>query len=312
MIFILSLFIPGLSPFLFSLLVVQSLSIDDKYILIYGQDEASNHKITVRKVTLQLIMCMVNYTTRNILWWSLSGLLTGFIATVITQTVLAREKREDFNKVKDVNEFITLEHYRRTPLWRHIWSSIKKGAVVVMMTLPVLAAWNLYYTSREYVVSLSELNSISEDRYLFTFIFMTAPRRGDPAYLTRTIDSYLANWPEYPTADSPYSRMQAVIYTHFSTHAQFDAAKQHFSNTVKGQRYLKWVREEGGELNQRLHVSKALSHVTDTFQSTYYALMEDDFPVCGKKEWHEVETVIYKAEKNVPNHCGVFVGTGGR
>lgn len=300
----------GLSPFLFSLLVVQSLSIDDKYILIYGQDEASNHKLTVRKVTLQLIMCIVNYTTRNILWWSLSGLLTGFIATVITQTVLAREKREDSNKVKDVNEFITLEHYRRTPLWRHIWSAIKKGAVVVMMTLPVLAAWNSYYT-REYVVSLSELNSISEDRYLFTFIFMTAPRRGDPAYLTKTIDSYLANWPEYPTADSPYSRMQAVIYTHFSTHAQFDAAKEHFSGTVKGQRYLKWVREEGGELNQRLHVSKALSHVTDTFQSTYYALMEDDFPVCGKKEWHEIETVIYKAEKNVPNHCGVFVGTGG-
>jgi hypothetical protein len=140
---------------------------------------------------------------------------------------------------------------------------------------------------------------------------MTAPRRGDPAYLTRTIESYLANWPEYPTSDSPYSRMQAIIFTHFSSHVQYDLAQEYFSKTIKGQRYLKWVREEGEELNQRLHVSKALSYATQTWPSTYYSLMEDDFPVCGQKQWREIETVIYKAEKNVPHHCGVFVGTGG-
>ncbi|KAL9550798.1 hypothetical protein PS6_005353 [Mucor atramentarius] len=299
----------GLSPFLFALLVVQSLSIDDKYILIYGQED-SNHKLTVRKVTLQFFMCLVNYTNSNILWWSISGLIMGFLSTITLQGLLAYEKREDSAKVKDVSEFITLEHYRRTPLWRLIWSSVKKGIAVIGLTLPVLMAWNSYYT-RESMVTSTELSTISQDRYLFTFVFMTAPRRGDPAYLTRTIESYLENWPEYPSPNSPYQRMQAIIYTHFSNHSQYDLAKEHFSNTTKGQRYLKWVREDGNDWNQRMHVSKALDFVTETYQSTYYALMEDDFPVCGAHEWHAIENVIYKAEKFVPNHCGVFVGTGG-
>ncbi|KAI8072176.1 uncharacterized protein B0P05DRAFT_549193 [Gilbertella persicaria] len=299
----------GLSPFLFALLVVQSLSIEDKYILIYGQEE-SNNKITVRKVTLQLLMCLANYMTKNILWWSMSGLITGFITTVLLQTILVFEKRTDSTKVKDVAEFVALERYRRTPLWRLIWGAVQKGIWVVGLTVPILLACNAYYT-REFKVTSAELNSISQDPYLFTFVFMTAPRRGDPAYLARTIESYLANWPEYPAADSPYRRMQAMIYTHFSHHAQYDIAQAYFSKTVKGQRYLRWVREEGEELNQRLHVSKALDYVGQHFQSTYYALMEDDFPVCGLQEWHEIENVIYKSEKNVPHHCGVFVGTGG-
>ncbi|RCH98917.1 hypothetical protein CU098_003397 [Rhizopus stolonifer] len=299
----------GLAPFLFALLVVQSLSINDKYILIYGHEDFDS-KLTVRKVTLQLIMTLLNYTTQNILWWSMSGLFTGFLITVCLQVVLAYEKREDAIKVKDLSEFITLERYRRTPLWRLVWTAIKNGIFIVALTMPILMTWNAYYT-RETMVTPTELNTLSQDRYLFTFVFMTAPRRGDPAYLTRTIESYLANWPENPPLDSPYHRMQAIVYTHFSNHSQYDLAKVYFSNTVKGQKYLKWIREEGTVLNQRLHVSKALSLATTRFESTYYALMEDDFPVCGRREWHEIEKVIYKAQKNAPGHCGVFVGTGG-
>jgi hypothetical protein len=307
--FFLSLALTGLAPFLFALLIVQSLSIEDKYILIYGQED--DNKLTVRKVTLQLLMCLINYSTKNILWWSITGVGTGFLATIVLQTILAREKREDSFKVKDVNDFITLEEYRRTPLWRLVWSSMKKGALVVIVTMSILMTFNCYYT-QETRVTATQLNSFSADRYLFTFVFMTAPRRGDPAYLSRTIESYLANWPENPSPDSPYNRIQAIIYTHFTNHSQFDAAMSHFSHTPKGQRYLKWVREDGNELNQRLHVSKALDLATREYPSTYYALMEDDFPVCGKREWHEIENVIYKADQSVPEHCGVFVGTGGR
>ncbi|KAI9360249.1 hypothetical protein BD770DRAFT_385158 [Pilaira anomala] len=298
----------GLAPFLFGLLIVQSLSIQDKYILIYGQEDSN--KMTVRKVILQFIMCLVNYSTKNILWWSISGLVTGFLATLLFQTLLAFEKREDAVKVKDASEFITLEHYRRTPLWRLIWSAMKKSMLVIFLCFPILMACNSYYT-REFQVTSTELNTISQDQYLFTMVFMTAPRRGDPAYLSRTIESYLENWPEYPAIDSPYRRMQAIIYTDFTNHTQYHLAQQHFSNTVKGQRYLKWIHHDGNEWNQRLHVSKALEFVSSHYQSTYYALMEDDFPVCGNKEWHEIENVIYKAQKNVPSHCGVFVGTGG-
>lgn len=301
-----------MSPFLFALLVVQSLSIDDKYILIYDH-ENGNRKVTIHKVLLQLCMCLVNYTKGNIYWWSISGLISGFVTTLVLQLILAREKRDDSSvQVKDVAEFMTLEQYRRTPLWRLLANAFKRVCMVVGFTFIILRTCNSYYI-QDMIVSASDLNTIApQDPYLFTFVFMTAPRRGDPDYLSKTLESYLANWPEHPALDSPYQRMQAIVYTHFTNHSQYDAAKEHFSQTVKGKRYLRWIREEGSDWNQRLHVSKALTLATETYPSAYYALMEDDFPVCGNREWHEIENVIYKAEKDVQNHCGVFVGTGGR
>ncbi|KAI9031663.1 hypothetical protein CLU79DRAFT_693988 [Phycomyces nitens] len=300
----------GLAPFLFALLVVQSLNIEDKYILIYG-DEDSHNKLTVHKVILQFLMCLVNYTVKNILWWSLTGLLTGYMTTVLIQSWLAREKWDYGQEVKDVSEFIAQERYRRTPLWRLLWLAMKKGAFVVGVTLSVLLICNSYHT-REYLVEPATMNGMSNDRYLFTFVFMTAPRRSNPPYLTRTLESYLANWPVNPAPNSLYSRIQTVVYTHFTNHSQFDAARERFANDLKGQQYIRWIREEGDQLNQRLHVSKALDLVTDNMQTTYIALMEDDFPVCGAHEWREIENVIYKANQQVPNHCGIFVGTGGR
>jgi hypothetical protein len=290
-------------------LVVQSLSIDDKYILIYGSKQ--QEKLTIHKVLLQLLMLMVNYTTTNILWWSVAGLFTGLMVTVILQILLAEKKRHDAELVKDVHDFLTLEQYRRTPLWRLVWSCIKASSTVVAVTWMLLFVFNQYYITQPNVTA-TQLNTIPAsigDDYLFTFVFMTAPRRGDPDYLTRTISSYLENWPENPSSASPYARIQAIIYTHFTNHSQYDAAQHYFSSTVKGQRYLRWVRENGDELNQRLHVSKALQLVQDTYKSTYYALMEDDFPVCGRKEWREIENTIYRAQEI--DHCGVFVGTGG-
>ncbi|KAL0084838.1 hypothetical protein F4703DRAFT_1916821 [Phycomyces blakesleeanus] len=332
----------GLAPFLFALLVVQSLNIEDKYILIYG-DEDSHNKLTVHKVVLQFLMCLVNYTVKNILWWSLTGLLTGYMTTVLIQSWLAREKWYDHHyyrqqqihqiqiqmqqqqqeggggeqepeqegeETKDMNEFIVQERYRRTPLWRILWFTMKKAAFVVGVTLSVLLICNSYHT-REYLVEPATMNGMSNDRYMFTFVFMTAPRRSNPPYLTRTLESYLANWPVNPAPNSLYSRIQTVVYTHFTNHSQFDAARERFANDLKGQQYIRWIREEGDQLNQRLHVSKALDLVTDNMQTTYIALMEDDFPVCGAHEWREIENVIYKANQQVPNHCGIFVGTGG-
>ncbi|KAI7881745.1 hypothetical protein K492DRAFT_161178 [Lichtheimia hyalospora FSU 10163] len=319
----------GLAPFLFALLIVQSLSIDDKYILMYGAEE-SNHMITVRKFVLQLLMCLVNYTVKNILWWSLTGLLIGYLATIVIQTFLAHQKttalastpswsadpqpkydgeKDDYSSKEQ--QYIRMEPLnRRLPLWRSLWSAIKKGAVVVMITIPVLLMCNAYYT-RETLVDPAILNQLTHDRYMFTFVVMTAPRRGDPAYLTQTLDSYLANWPIDPVPGSLYDRTQAIVYTHFTNHTQFDTAKQHFSYDPKGQHYVKWIREHGNMFDQRLHVSKALSLAADKYQSTYIALLEDDFPICGETEWRKIETVIQAANQHVPGHCGVFVGTGG-
>ena len=303
---------------------------------MYGP-EASNQKITVRKVALQLLMCLMNYTVKNILWWSLTGLLTGYIMTIIIQICLAHQRtwfddinnypnQEQYQQEKNPLSFFiggeeqenrteennnNMYHRRRIPLWRILWSAVKKGAIVVMITLPVLLMCNAYYT-RETFVDPTVLNQVTHDRYMFSFVVMTAPRRGDPAYLSRTLESYLANWPMDPAPGSLYDRVQGLVYTHFTNHTQYDIAKDHFSNDPKGQRYLKWVREEGDMIDQRLHVSKALSLVADNYQSTYIALLEDDFPVCGENEWRQIENVIYNANQHVPGHCGVFVGTGGR
>ncbi|KAI8366000.1 uncharacterized protein BYT42DRAFT_505407 [Radiomyces spectabilis] len=298
----------GIAPFLFSLLVVQSLSIDDKYILMYGNDD-TNHKVTVRKVTLQLFMCMVNYAGKNILWWSLTGLLVGYMAMLAIQASLARDKKHQHD-INDVSEFIKVEHYRRTPLWRLLWTAVKQGTALVLVTLPLLFICNQYYT-REVLVDPAVLNQITHDRYLFSFVIMTAPRRGNPAFLSRTLESYLTNWPVNPEPGSLYDRMQMLVYTHFTNHTQYDVARHNYADDSRGRHYLKWIREDGNLLNQRAHVSKALSLAADQYQSTYIALVEDDFPVCGSREWRHIESVIYAANQQVPGHCGVFVGTGG-
>ncbi|KAI7828692.1 hypothetical protein BC939DRAFT_483363 [Gamsiella multidivaricata] len=38
--------------------------------------------------------------------------------------------------------------------------------------------------------------------------------------------------------------------------------------------------------------------------------MEDDFPFCAGG-WQETLNTIYEANRQVPDHCGVFVATGG-
>ncbi|KAK4510805.1 uncharacterized protein ATC70_005239 [Mucor velutinosus] len=301
----------GLAPFLFALLVIQSLNIDDKYILMYG----NNNKLTVRKVTLQFVMCLVNYAVKNILWWSLTGLVTGFLGMIVIQACLAQDKHWDNDMLNenshDLPPDMTQGRFRPLPLWKTLHNAIKKGLLVVATILPFLLLCNSYYT-RERFVEPAALNQLSYDRYLFTFVIMTAPRRGDPPFLTRTLDSYLQNWPEQvPEAGSLYDRIQTIIYTHFTAHVEFDRAKRLLQSTQRGQRYLKWIREEGDTLDQRSHVSKALSLAADNYQSTYIALVEDDFPVCGAKQWRQIESVIYDANMASPGHCGVFVGTGG-
>ncbi|KAI9487379.1 MAG: hypothetical protein EXX96DRAFT_552955 [Benjaminiella poitrasii] len=319
----------GLAPFLFALLVIQSLNMSDKYILMYGNN--TDHQFTIRKLILQFIMCLVNYSTKNILWWSLSGLLTGFIATIVIQLWLAQDKRWDRSDERLVtsdktesntttndprmlpSDMIQGKYRRSVSLWRTLYEAIKHSTLVLLIAIPCLLVCSAYYhIQQSQLVDPAILNQLSYDRYLFTFVIMTAPRRGDPPFLTRTLDSYLQNWPETNEEyGSLYNRVQTLIYTHFTTHVEYDRAKRYFESTKRGKQYLRWIREDGDQLDQRNHVSKALSLAADNYQSTYIALVEDDFPVCGAKEWRQIESVVYAANIESPNHCGIFVGTGG-
>jgi hypothetical protein len=140
---------------------------------------------------------------------------------------------------------------------------------------------------------------------------MTAPRRGDPPFLSQTLQSYLDAWPLTTTTTTTlYDRIQVFVYTHFTTHAEYDRAHERFSQDAKGLKYIKWVREPGDVWDHRRHISSALQHAGGS--STYVALVEDDFPLCGQHAWSEMKNIVYEANQKVPGHCGVFVGTGGR
>ncbi|KAI8583604.1 hypothetical protein K450DRAFT_221955 [Umbelopsis ramanniana AG] len=301
----------GFLPFLFSLLVVQSLSINDKYILLYGSDKV-NCKYTVRKVVLQLSMCLVNFTTRNVFWWSFTGLISGLIATLFAQYALTKQdyiypaKLKYDAKVRSRN----LDINRRLPRWRVLLDTFIKGASVFVVTFLALLLCNSYYKRAEYVKP-ADFAAISEKPNLITFVTMTAPRRGDPDYLSQTLHSYLANWPPIPTEGSLYSRLKIMVYTNFAQHEQYDRVRQSYARDVRGQQYLEWFKGNGSDLNQRLHVSQALELAVNQFDSAYVCLTEDDFPICGRREWQELLNVVYKANVEYPNHCGVFVGTGG-
>ncbi|KAI8071495.1 hypothetical protein BC940DRAFT_270282 [Gongronella butleri] len=348
----------GLAPFLFSLLVIQSISIDDKYVLIYDSRDDEGNRLTISKVMLQLCMLLVNYTVKNILWWSLTGLLTGYVAAIVIQATMSTGLGHDgVNRAFDdesgnslysirlpldddgeaVNEKSTRSstpgaamaaaaYLGRIPLWRILWSSVQRGTLVLMITLPLLFLCNAYYQQEHFVDELTLNNTISDADYLFSMVVMTAPRRGDPAYLTKTLQSYLDQWPLLPdthaSAVAPdntnagplslYDRLKIIVYTHFSEHVEYDRARAHFRDDAKAQRYLTWVQHDDNDWNHRRHMAGALKHaVSQEKTSAYIALLEDDFPICGRHAWREIENIIYLANTRVPNHCGVFVGTGG-
>lgn len=280
--------------------MLQSTNLDDKYILIFGHDEDS--KRTIRKVYLQLLMLLVNYTVKDILWWSLTGLIIGYLATLLLQMTCVVGLDDEGGFVTDQEKASFLHP---TPVWRVLWSAVKRCLLVLLMTLPFLMIFNAYYT-REVLVDSSTLadlfvNNNSND-HLFSFVIMTAPRRGDPPFLSETLSSYLDAW-----ADDR-QRQQLFVYTHFSNHSEYDRAHDRFQQHQD----VRWVREEGDVWDHRLHLSSALNHALTNGRSAYVALLEDDFPICGRRAWREIETVVYKATLQVPGHCGVFVGTGGR
>ena len=145
-----------------------------------------------------------------------------------------------------------------------------------------------------------------------TVVLMTAPRPGDPDFLTQTLDSYLVNL-------EPSSRTRMVVYNHFSAHAAYDRALAARSDSALS---IDWVRRPGAvdRLDQRLHVARALTHAVATTDSRYIMLAEDDFPLCdpATQSWLKLLRGLDQLDARMPDrgdgevgHCGLFVGTGG-
>jgi len=191
-----------------------------------------------------------------------------------------------------------------------LWKTVSYVLPLFTLLVLVLIGCNQIHTYRP-DVSNELLNTTIEPAtpFLLTLVIMTAPRRNNVAYIKQTLWSYLASFPD-EVADPLYSRIQIMVYTHFTDFAAFDEAKEYFQTIPKARKHVKWIRQEGFEKNQRKHLISAIRMVGSVEDTVYLGIMEDDFPFCAGG-WQEMLNTIYLAHQTVPEHCGVFVTTGG-
>ncbi|KAF9197924.1 hypothetical protein BGZ49_001439 [Haplosporangium sp. Z 27] len=316
----------GLAPFLFALLTVQSLfpTSTEKTTFFWG----------LRKTYVQIVLCLVNALPKTIIWWAGSGILIGSFATI--GIVFQQQKGRWGGKVKssvfekqmwesevyeavmqDEDEFSDPANTEEGATPYKERKSVFSGWLRLFYIFPtllfvflILFGGNQLHTIKTDVPNdVLNLTIEPETPYLLTLVLMTAPRRQGITYIKETLTSYLNNFPD-EEVDPLYSRIQIVVYTHFTDFPGYDEAKAYFETIPKARKHVRWVRDEGFEKNQRKHLVAAIRSVGTNEDSVYVGVMEDDFPFC-EGGWQEMLNLIYAANQKVPDHCGVFVGTGG-
>ncbi|KAF8968441.1 hypothetical protein BGZ46_010851 [Entomortierella lignicola] len=336
----------GLAPFLFALLVVQALFPENSL-------ESKSSFWTIRRIYIQVILCLLNVIPKTIVWWAGSGLIVGFFVALIISyqrrmgrwggkvKISAFEKQQwddatpalygiddeeqlSFTKemdgeflesvspklstsLHDVNMTTTIKERK---LSFTIYRAVAYIMPLIFLLFAFLTGCNQLHTFKP-DVSGELLNGSIEPNtpFLFTFILMTAPRRNGVTYIKETLTSYLDNFPD-ENVDPLYSRIQIIVYTHFTDFEGYDEAKAYFNTIPKARKHVKWIREQGSEQNQRKHLVSAIRKVGTSEDTVYLGIMEDDFPFCADG-WQQMLNTIYKANEKVPDHCGAFITTGG-
>ncbi|KAF9909837.1 hypothetical protein BX616_011043 [Lobosporangium transversale] len=316
----------GLAPYLFALLIIQALF------------PISNEKPTslwnLRRSHIQLFLCLINVVPKTIVWWAGTGMVVGFFSAMIIWfqrqrgrwggkvKASAAEKQfweaEVFENILEDDEAFSdstlagesAAPFREKKAGVSCWIALAHVIPTFLIGLLILISSNQIHTFQPDVPN-AILNSSIEPQtpYLLTLILMTAPRKQGAAYIKETLTSYLNNFPD-EEVDPLYSRIQIVVYTHFSDFPAYDEANAYFDKIPKARKHVKWMREAGFEKNHRLHLLSAIRKIGTMEESVYLGIMEDDFPFC-EGGWQEMLNTIYAANRQVQDHCGVFVGTGG-
>ncbi|KAF9959596.1 hypothetical protein BGZ72_009326 [Mortierella alpina] len=335
-----------LAPFLFALLVVQALFPDSP------SSSAATPFWTLRRIHVQIILCLFNVIPKTIVWWAGSGLFVGFVVALVISyqrrmgrwggkvktSTFERHQWEDQDLVfvqeqYEEKDALTKEMDRESSLAPPSPISLAHGVVdhgatwerkllhslcrAVSYILPmifilalILVACNQLHTYRPDVSSVTLHQSIEpQTPFLLTLVLMTAPRKNGVTYIKQTLTSYLDNFPD-EAVDPLYSRIQIIVYTHFTDFEGYDEAKAYFDTIPKARKHVKWIRDQGSEKNQRKHLVSAIRKVGTAEDTVYLGIMEDDFPFCAGG-WQEMLNTIHEANRQVPDHCGVFVATGG-
>ncbi|KAG0327205.1 hypothetical protein BGZ99_008186 [Dissophora globulifera] len=346
----------GLAPFLFALLVVQA---------PFSESTASSSSTdskspfwSIRRIHLQVILCLFNVIPKTIVWWASSGLAVGFFVALtisyqrrmgrwggkVKTSAFERQRWEDSDpaviisgeeeksialiKEMDLNllpqdmDIAANKGYyndisatgptsiKERGLSFTLWKAMTFILPLIMLLLAALIGCNQLHTYRADVPN-SALNALVEPQtpFLLTLILMTAPRKNGVSYIKQTLTSYLDNFPD-EAVDPLYSRIQVVVYTHFTDFAAYDEAKAYFDTIPKARKHVKWVREDGSEKNQRKHLISAIRKIGTVEDTVYLGIMEDDFKFCPGG-WQQMLNTVFEANQQVPDHCGAFVATGG-
>lgn len=323
----------GLAPYLFALLIVQSLFPSAPF-----SSEKSGVFWRKRRTLVQIVLCLLNGIPKTIVWWAGAGMIVGFFATLtisIQQSLGhwgGRPQSVPFEKLhlwddagleallEDDDAFsdstltsddgIFKGNHSNKKSERSIWKTVAYTLPTLLFLLLVLLTGNKYHTHRPDVSNVVLSNSVEPDTpFLLTLILMTAPRKRGTTYIKETLSSYLNNFPD-EEVDPLYSRIQIVVYTHFTDFPGYDEAKLYFDKIPKARKHVQWVREDGFEKNHRHHLVSAIRKIGTQEDSVYLGLMEDDFPFC-EDGWQTMLNTLYEANRKVQDHCGLFVGTGG-
>ncbi|KAF9580494.1 hypothetical protein BGW38_002843 [Lunasporangiospora selenospora] len=333
----------GLAPYLFALLPIQFLFPD----VSTSSESKSSSYWSIRRTHLQVILCLFNVIPKTIVWWAGSGLAVGFLTVFLisyqqrmghwgankakASTYDKQMWTEDYFAVGDDAGYLTekteseSDSAASTPistpyydpmaakdrrLSRLFSKAVAAVLPMIIVLLLFLSGCNHLHTVRPDVSTATLATAVeSQSRYLLTLVLMTAPRKNGVVYIKETLSSYLDNIPD-ETVDPLYSRIQFVVYTHFTDFDGYDEAKAYFDTIPKARKHVKWVREQGSEKNHRKHLISAIRHVGTTEDTVYLGIMEDDFPFCAGG-WQGMLNLIYEANRQVQGHCGVFIATGG-
>ncbi|GAA5902627.1 hypothetical protein JCM5296_000726 [Sporobolomyces johnsonii] len=227
--------------------------------------------------------------------------------------------------------------------------SASLAPLLALLLLPTLARYAVPPSPSSASTAASFAQLHPEYSHLLTVLLMTAPRPGNPDFLLQTIESWLGAFPDpaldnlaYPANSSsglpmtaPSSRIRLIVYTHFSSHPQFDLAQSTFTSP-RASHYLTFHRDPrayaaDNRLDQRLHVARGLDYAAREGNGAYVLLTEDDFPLCeddpspirGEKSWRgswdKLQAALVKTNELLPDddssptpgHCGLFLSTGG-
>lgn len=236
-----------------------------------------------------LVLCLPVGTT---LWWNTTGIVLGTIGTLLT-----RRKQNAYLPSPTIRGHEPSSNEPKSRL-----AILGRASILTLLTLFYYwLSMPLAYRPGQLSTTLPGTDPIA------TFIIMTAPRKEDT--LTETVKSYLD---ALPSDVSDESRFKFVVFTHFTDHPLFDSCRDRFAKDEKARKYIEFVRFPGNEINQKKHFDAAIRHAAEQLypKSHYIGIIEDDFPLCSG-EWNEVLRLIRDANKKLPDHCGIFIGTGG-